>query len=57
MYPPTGSDTATCTQTAPCKSFARAYTVATAGDTVEVAAGTYVAQTVGGGTKAVTFSG
>jgi hypothetical protein len=53
----TGSDTTTCTQTAPCKSLARAYTVSAAGDTVEVAAGSYVSQTVSGGTKAVTFVG
>ena len=53
----TGSDTATCTQTAPCKTFARAYTVATAGDTIEVAAGSYVAQALAANTKAVTFKG
>jgi chitodextrinase len=54
---PTGSDSATCTATAPCKSFARAYAVAAAGDVVEVADGTYSRQDVTGGTKAVTFRG
>ena len=35
----------------------RGYAVAAAGDTIQVAAGTYPAQTVPGGTKAVTFKG
>ena len=42
----TGSDTGACTQTAPCKSFDRAYRVAKSGQVVEVAAGTYPGQTV-----------
>lgn len=37
----TGSDSNTCIQSAPCASFNRAYTVASSGDTVEVACGTY----------------
>src|SRR5207247_8599730 len=36
-----GSDTNACTQSAPCKTFERAYTVAQPGQAVEVAAGTY----------------
>ena len=52
---PSGSDTAACTSSAPCKSLARAYAVAVSGDVVSVAAGTYPAQTVPGGSKAVTF--
>ena len=39
-----GSDSAACTQAAPCKSFSRAYTVATPGSEVIVAAGTYGGQ-------------
>jgi hypothetical protein len=54
---PSGSDTAACTSSAPCKSLARAYAVAVSGDVVSVAAGTYPAQTVPGGSKAVTFQG
>jgi hypothetical protein len=38
---PSGSDTASCTSSAPCKSFGRAYAVAAQGDTVLVAGGTY----------------
>jgi chitodextrinase len=52
-----GNDGASCTQAAPCKSLQRGYAVAASGDTVQVAAGTYSAQTVPGGTKAVTFKG
>jgi hypothetical protein len=38
---PTGSDSAACSQTAPCKTLARAYRVAQSGATVQVANGTY----------------
>ncbi|HST54961.1 MAG TPA: choice-of-anchor Q domain-containing protein [Solirubrobacteraceae bacterium] len=38
---PSGSDSGSCTQSAPCASLARAYTVAQPGDTVELAGGTY----------------
>ncbi|MDX6439390.1 MAG: hypothetical protein QOF45_1973, partial [Gaiellaceae bacterium] len=41
-----GSDSNACTQAAPCKSFDRAYRVAAPGATVEVAAGSYPAQTI-----------
>src|SRR3954453_14933307 len=37
----TGSDSAPCTQAAPCQTFNRAYRVAGPGQVVEVAAGTY----------------
>ena len=43
-----GSDSGTCTQAAPCKSFARAYNVATAGSDVLVSAGTYPEQSLTG---------
>lgn len=43
---PTGSDSAACTSTAPCKSFNAAYQRALPGDTVSVAAGTYGNQTI-----------
>ena len=43
---PAGSDTAACTVAAPCRSFNRAYTVASPGQTVEVAAGSYGTQQV-----------
>ena len=49
-----GSDTAACTQAAPCKTFERGYATAVAGDTIQVAPGTYPAQNVPSGTKAVT---
>ena len=52
-----GSDAAACSAQEPCKSLQRGYAVAATGDTVEVAAGTYAAQTVPSGTKAVTFKG
>ena len=62
---PSGSDTAACTQAAPCRSFERAYAVAASGDTVSVASGVYPAQffaggtgsSQGGGSKALTFKG
>jgi len=43
---PAGSDGNACTQTAPCKSFDRAYQVAQPGDTVSVAPGSYGAQVI-----------
>jgi chitodextrinase len=62
---PSGSDTAACTASAPCRSFARAYTVAASGAVVSVGAGIYGSQffaggfgaTQGGGTKQLTFRG
>ena len=54
---PTGSDTAACTQTAPCRSMSRGYAVATAGNAIQLADGVYPAQNVPSGTKAVTFRG
>ena len=41
---PGGSDSAACTSAAPCGSFARAYSVAASGDTVEIRAGSYGGQ-------------
>ena len=52
-----GSDSASCTSSAPCKTFSRAYAVAASGDVVSVAAGTYPPQSTPSGTKAVTFRG
>jgi hypothetical protein len=43
---PRGSDTQRCTRTSPCKSFDRAYRVATPGQTIELAGGTYPAQLI-----------
>ena len=43
---PQGSDDGVCVRTRPCLSFRRAYAVAKPGQTIEVAAGTYVAQTI-----------
>lgn len=43
---PAGADSNSCTQSAPCRSFARAYQVASPGDIVEVAGGTYPSQTL-----------
>jgi hypothetical protein len=42
----TGNDLGTCSKAAPCASFARAYAVAEPGATVEVAGGTYPAQSI-----------
>jgi hypothetical protein len=42
----TGSDSAACTSTAPCKSIARAYQAAAPGDVVSVAAGSYGSQSI-----------
>jgi hypothetical protein len=57
---PSGSDSSPCTQTAPCKTFNRAYSVAQLGQTVEVAGGTYPGETMRaapktGGTGVVSF--
>ena len=41
-----GSDTASCSQAAPCRGFNRAYQVAQPGQVVELAAGSYGAQTI-----------
>ncbi|MCW2986764.1 MAG: hypothetical protein JWR63_4334, partial [Conexibacter sp.] len=43
---PAGSDSAACTQAAPCRSFDRGYRVSPAGGEVELAAGGYGAQTL-----------
>src|SRR3954469_21523669 len=52
----TGSDSAACTQTAPCKTLARAYQVAASADLVEVAAGRYADPNLNNLTgKSVTF--
>ncbi|HMJ33998.1 MAG TPA: Ig-like domain-containing protein [Baekduia sp.] len=45
---PSGSDTAACTQAAPCKTFDRAYRAASAGSEVEIAGGTYGGQDFNG---------
>lgn len=44
----TGSDSGSCTTSAPCRSFQRAYDVARPGQVVEVAAGGYPEQTLTG---------
>lgn len=46
---PDGSDRAMCTASAKCASFSRAYDVASPGDVVEIASGTYSAQTLSAG--------
>jgi len=51
---PSGSDSATCTQSAPCASFNRAWQVAQPGDVVEVAGGSYAGQTLEPATKSGT---
>jgi hypothetical protein len=38
---PSGSDAGSCTQSAPCKTLARAYALAQGGETVKLAAGSY----------------
>ena len=43
---PNGNDSAACTQTAPCRSFGRAYRAAQPGQVVEIAAGSYPNQSV-----------
>ena len=52
-----GSDADSCTRSAPCDSFAKAYSVATDGDVVALSAGAYPAQRLPAGAKAVTFRG
>jgi chitodextrinase len=46
-----GSDSASCSASSPCASLQRAYSVANAGDVVEVAGGTYPPQTIDSGSK------
>jgi hypothetical protein len=43
---PNGSDGATCTAAAPCKSLSRAYQLSSPGQSIEVAGGSYGGQTV-----------
>jgi hypothetical protein len=43
---PRGSDAHRCTRASPCKSFDRAYRVATPGQTIELAGGTYPPQLI-----------
>ena len=43
---PSGNDANSCTQAAPCRNLQRAYTVANRGDTVQMAGGSYGAQTL-----------
>ena len=43
---PSGNDSAACTASAPCKTFDRGYRVAAAGDTVEMAGGSYGGQSI-----------
>lgn len=54
---PGGSDGAACSQAAPCATLGRAYSIAVAGDDVQVGAGVYSPQEVPRGAKAVTFRG
>ena len=49
---PSGSDSAACTSAAPCGSFERAYSVAAAGDVVEIRAGSYGGQDIDAAPKA-----
>ena len=51
-----GSDSNLCTASAPCKTFDRAYHVASPGDTIQVAGGTYPDQTITLDTSKVTAS-
>lgn len=56
----TGSDSGICVQSAPCKTFNRAYEVAKAGQTVKVVSGNYPAQAFSATSKvgaAVVFTG
>jgi chitodextrinase len=46
-----GSDSASCSASSPCASLQRAYSVASPGDVVEVAGGTYPPQTIDSGSK------
>jgi len=43
---PSGSDSNPCTQTAPCRTFDRAYRVASPGDVVQLAGGSYGSQSI-----------
>ena len=43
---PSGSDAGACTSEAPCRSLARAHSLAAAGDVIELAAGRYPAQEI-----------
>src|SRR6185437_2543349 len=43
---PSGSDANACTVAAPCRTFNRAYRAAAPGDSVQIGAGTYPAQTI-----------
>jgi chitodextrinase len=45
---PSGSDSNSCTQTAPCRSVSRAYAVSAPGDVVQLAGGSYGSQSVSG---------
>ncbi len=47
-----GSSTSNCTEAAPCSSFVRAYTLASPGDTVQIAGGNYSGQTINAAPKA-----
>ncbi len=47
-----GSSTSNCTQAAPCSTFNRAYAVASPGNVVQMAAGSYSGQTINGAPKA-----
>src|SRR5262249_4321208 len=51
---PDGSDAAPCTVTAPCASLQRAFELADPGQTVELAGGTYPAQTIAAAPKSGT---
>jgi chitodextrinase len=51
-----GSDSGSCTQSAPCKTFGRAYKVAQPGQVVEVAGGTYPQQTIAADTTKTSAS-
>ncbi|HWH24271.1 MAG TPA: hypothetical protein VNW68_05185, partial [Candidatus Limnocylindria bacterium] len=54
---PAGSDASTCTTSAPCRTFARAYSLAASGDLVTVRTGIYPRQDVPSGSKHVRFEG
>ncbi len=56
---PTGSDAGNCTSKQPCRTFARAYKVATdqKRNLVSVRKGSYPKQTLGGGSTPITFKG
>src|SRR5256885_2960804 len=48
---PAGSDAAPCSAAAPCATLQRAFALAQPGQTVELAGGTYPAQTISGSPK------